>query len=74
MTVFLRQGTRKHIRMYPFNGVSKTRGSGEEKLILFDVNLKPEPIKNVPLKKTNQPELIRMWTQGDKNKNPRGRI
>ena len=74
MLVFLRQGTRKHIRMYPFNGVSKTRGSGEEKLILFDVNLKPEPIKNVPLKKTNQPELIRMWTQGYKNKNPRGRM
>ena len=68
MTVFLRQGTRKHIRMYPFNGVSKTRGSGEEKLILLDVNLKPEPIKNVPLKKTRQPELMRMWTKVEKKK------
>ena len=68
MTVFLRWGTRKHIRMYPFNGVSKTRGSGEEKLILLDVNLKPEPIKNVPLKKTRQPELMRMWTKVEKKK------
>ena len=74
MLVFLRQGTRKHIRMYPFNGVSKTRGSGEEELILLDVNLKPEPIKNVPLKKTFQPELIRKWTKVEKKKNPRGRM
>ena len=71
MSVFLRQGTRKHIRMYPFNGVSETRGSGEGKLILFDVNLKPEPIKNVPLKKTGQPELMRMWTKVEKKKNLR---
>ena len=41
----------------------------EEKLILFDVNLKPEPIKNVPLKKTCQSELMRMWTLVEKKKN-----